>query len=1263
MNQERLWNELDQVASRYRRLRYWSALAAAWFVAALIGVVSWWLGRSLGGGWRLAVPPLCLIALTLAGFALWLVAKRAPSRSWIARQIEAAFPELRSCLLAAIEQRPDLPDGRFGYLQSNVIKEALDHARGHAWPEIVPARRITTAIVAQFAAFTLFLGGLLLTAFWAGPAGAAAATADGRERGALGSGFKVVVEPGDAEIERGSSLLVLARVQGQMPAEAFLIYQSADKDAAQLPMPLSLKDPIFGTRIAAVYEPLEYHIALDGFNTPVYHVTVFEYPRLERADARLVYPHYTGMEERLVLDVRTVSVVEGTQVTVICRLNKPVASARLVESASTKPVELVAADGQPNVYQATLLPQKSRRLKLELVDDASRRNVQQAEIAIHVVPNQPPVLKPVFPARDVEVSALEELDVKATAWDDFGLVRAGVAYGLAGQPLVEKVLTENAAARARHDLALSIRLEELDARPDELLAYHFWSEDFGPDGKVRRTQSDMYFAEVRPFEEIYRQGQAPPGGQQSQGPQGQNAQAAEQLAKLQKDIINATWKLIRRETGAKPTKKFAADVGEVAQSQTDAREQAERLAEKLQDAQSLAHLATVLEQMEEAASQLKTAHDEPSTAPLKAALSAEQAAYQALLKLRAREHQVVQQQRGQSAGASASARSEQQRQQLRQLDLTNEENRYETQRAAQSPPERAEDRETRQVLNRLSELARRQHDLNERLKDLQSALTEAKTPEQHDEVRRQLQRLKEEEQQVLRDTDELQSRMGTPENQERMADERQQLEQTRDQVQRASEALEEERVSLAAASGTRAARDFEELRNEFRRRAAGRFNDELQQMRQAARDLERREQDLGKRLKQVTNPDPGEKSLRDGGQREEAEKGIAEQRQRLSSLTEQMRQTIQEAEQTEPLLSERLYDAARNAQNNNLDRTLQAAEQSVRRGLVGDAQKQEQAASRGISQLREGVERAAESVLGDETEALRRARDELRNLAEELNREIARNAPEELRAPSGNNDSQGESREPNAGEQRDERSADGQQTRARQLGDRQSANPQAPGQQNARGEPQQRPADGQPSPNGQDREPGQPGEQGQAGARQPRDGQAGQGRPGTQQQRLPADAGQPGGERQAGQNQSGQPGNRQGARRLGGPASGGTSGPEESAERLAAPIGGGGFLNWSDRLRDVEEMVVDPELRAEAARIRDRARTIRADVKRHSQAPNWGLVRVQVAEPLVELSNRVAEELLRRNSKQAVVPLDRDPVPPRYSEKTRRYYEDLGSGK
>jgi hypothetical protein len=110
------------------------------------------------------------------------------------------------------------------------------------------------------------------------------------------------------------------------------------------------------------------------------------------------------------------------------------------------------------------------------------------------------------------------------------------------------------------------------------------------------------------------------------------------------------------------------------------------------------------------------------------------------------------------------------------------------------------------------------------------------------------------------------------------------------------------------------------------------------------------------------------------------------------------------------------------------------------------------------------------------------------------------------------------------------------------------------------------------------------------------------------------------------------------------------------------PLTGQDFLNWSDRLRDVEEMVDDPQLRAEAARIREKARSIRAEFKRHSTAPSWDVVQAEVSEPLVELRDRVAEELLRRTAKDSLVPLDRDPVPPKYSKQTRRYYERLGSG-
>ncbi|MFM9966325.1 MAG: hypothetical protein ACKV2Q_34550 [Planctomycetaceae bacterium] len=1048
MIQDRLWLEVEKVAERYQRLRFWRALTVGWFVAAVVGVSLAAIGVELERTASTVIPLLCGVAAGLVLVCAWRVTASAPGHEWVARQIENEFPDLRSCLLAAVEQQPALPDGRFGFLQESVIRQALVHAAGHAWPQVVPTRRLAWAVAAQCVTLALFVLTLTNMPLSAGRSDQIAKSKQDSPAAAVADVFSVAVEPGDTEIERGTSLLVLARVTGEVPADAKLVLQPATGDASNVAMSRSLDDPVFGGRIATVTTALDYHIELGGQTTKTFHVTVFEYPRLERADARLVYPSYTSLEERFVQDVRTVSVVEGTQVTLICNLNKPVKSATLTAKGG-EPIVLISSAGerggvsplvenvapeQPgglrhparqsvvgNVYQAMLTANKSQRLKLELIDEAGRKNVEQSEISINVVPNKPPTLKLVQPAKDLEVSPLEELDLKATAWDDFGLKRMGVSFAIAGQPLVDVILGENAAAKQKHEIANAIKFEELKAEPDQLLSYHFWAEDFGPDGNLRRTSSDMYFAEVRHFEEIFRQGQPPPGGQQQQQQQNSPAgQQAQQLALDQKAIINATWKLIRRETGSKVTEPFGEDVAQLVTAQNALLEKSKALAEKVSDEQSQAHVDAVIAAMLEAVKQLMTAHDAAKPAdvtrsvsegehrqPLQLALAAEQSAYQALLKLRAREHEVVrqqqqQQQQSSSQQSQAEARSQQQRQQMQQLDLKKEENRYETQRQAQQQQqESAEDRENRQVLNRLKELAQRQHDLNERLKDLQTALQEAQTAERREEVKQQLKRLQDEQKQVLRDTDELQSRMETAENQERMSEERQQLEQTRDQVRRASEALEKEQVTQAAASGTRAEKDFEELRNEFRRRASNRFNEEMREMRQSARELDQEQKKLSEKLTEVTQPEAAKgdnktkKSLREDNRAEEVVKGLTEQKEKLTNLTERMKQTIEEAEQTEPLLTERLYDTTRNLQNQNVDRALDAAGRSLQRGLMQDAQQVEKIAGRGITQLKEGVEKAAEAVLGDETEALRRAREELKNLSQELNREIARNAPAE----------------------------------------------------------------------------------------------------------------------------------------------------------------------------------------------------------------------------------------------------------------------------
>ena len=102
------------------------------------------------------------------------------------------------------------------------------------------------------------------------------------------------------------------------------------------------------------------------------------------------------------------------------------------------------------------------------------------------------------------------------------------------------------------------------------------------------------------------------------------------------------------------------------------------------------------------------------------------------------------------------------------------------------------------------------------------------------------------------------------------------------------------------------------------------------------------------------------------------------------------------------------------------------------------------------------------------------------------------------------------------------------------------------------------------------------------------------------------------------------------------------------------------YGGWSDRLRDVEENLEDAQMRSRVASARENARLVRLGARRERQKPDWAQVRLKVLAPLVEVQQQIREELRRRNPGDTLVPIDRDPVPSRYAESVRRYYENLG---
>ncbi len=1334
MNDDFLKVRLQRVARRYQWLAFWRKLAACWAAAALITVGVWWIQRSFGQVSPLTLPLILALAAGAATALLLLHFLKTPDLRWVARKIEDKHPELNGVLLTAIQQQLDSKQEP-GYLQHRVLQEATAKSQQQDWRDTVPASRLVAVHAVHLVALVLFgfaLANLRVTKIlgetprWVG--------ADG-----------VSVNPGDTSIEKGDSLVVLAKFGGALPPNVSLVVRESGATARTVPLVKSLADPVFGGSVTEVAKDFVYHLEYRGERTREFKVTVFEHPRLVRSDVDLKFPDYTKLTPKHIEDTRRVSAVEGTKLDFALQLNKPVKSAQFVSRDKKTTIPLTVSADKAVATLAGHVPEKNQTYELQLVDVDGRANKVASTFVIDVQPNRPPEIRLAAPRGDVRPSALEEVPFDGTVWDDFGTPAYGIAFTLAGSEPKFLELGKDGTAKEKRSFAHLLKLEELGAKPDDLVSWYVWADDIGPDGKPRRTNGDLYFAEIRPFDEIFRESQNMESGEPGQGQQGNQAR---KLTELQKQIINATWKLQRE--GAKP--KYADDAKVVLESQEQALAQASEAAEEARAPRQQAQWKSVTQEMEKAIEKLKDAAKNPG--PLAQALPAEQAAYQSLLKLQARETQVT---RRNSKGGGGGGGQGNQRQ-IDQLDLKQAENRYETQRQAKAPQNK-ERTEQLAVMNRLQELARRQNDINERLKELQASLQEAKNEDQKEEIKRRLKRLEEEQRQMLADADEMRQRMDRAENQSSMSQQRQQLDQTREDIQKAADAAADGSVSQALASGTRAQRQLQEMRDEMRKTNSSQFAEDLREMRSEARDISKQQEELSQKIDQLAaGKQPQQrKSLSDSDDRKETLDKLENQKERMNKLVERATQISEQAENTEPLISRQLYDSIRKVSQDDAtavkqardellnsgrmtrdlyDRMQKTAEREgggkaldvtremLREGYLPQARQAGQRARGEIDELKRGVERAAESVLGDDAEQLKLARSELDQLTDQLKREIAQAGEQ-------------------AGQQPGER--DG-----RQAGNQQPGQPGQPGQSGQPGEPGQ---EGQ-QPGGEGQQPGEPGQGGrgdqpgkqgdrskqvasndQKGGKQGQGGKQGKSGQGQQGQggQQPGEGQGQGQEGQEGQGQQGQGGGGQGgggqlannqgndpsgdsqqrgtpeermrsaieaerARRAGereGRMAGGNrpgaerGGSRDGARgmgvddllnggfetnrvgegarfggvRNAAPLTGEDFARWNERLRDVEELVETPELRNAIAEARERARLARRDFRQDSKKPDWTVVELQILKPLVEVRSRLAEELARRDSKDSLAPIDRDPVPNRFAESVRRYYEELGKDK
>ena len=596
-----LKSHLEPLARASQRWQLWRNLALCWLAAAAAGLAALWVEHA--AGWY---SPLLFFVLGIAAVAgAVMVVRRfgTPPLDYqaLARQIERENPKLHALLVTAVEQQPLSESGELNYLQQRVVLEALDQYRRSAWGRSI-ARRHSAAVGAQWAA----LAGLAAVMIILRPHFSLSHLSGLWEAAERSNG--VTVNPGDATIERGSALVVLARFDGKLPAEARLVVNPVNENEQSVALTKNLDDPVFGGGFPAVQNDLKYHIEYSSGRTRDFKVSVFDYPKLTRADATIDYPAYTGLPQKTIKDTRRVSAVEGSSLSYAFFLNKPVASAQLV-GKDTPTVSLTADGTNTAVYHTQMMLDESRHYSLVLVDEAGRTNKLPPEFVLDALKNRPAVVKIDSPRGDQRVSSLEEINFSAEATGEFGLKSYGIAYNLGDGETKTVELGQGAKAGEKKQFGYVLPLESLGAQPDQVLSYYVWADDTGPDGQPRHNASDMFFAEVKPFDEIFRQAQTPSGDQQNDGGQngGQDGQngggnQAERLADLQKDIVTATWNIKRRETTAKPSDKYKDDVGVVRDSQQQALEQVRAMKEQSDDPRSSGLIDTVEKDMTKAAS-------------------------------------------------------------------------------------------------------------------------------------------------------------------------------------------------------------------------------------------------------------------------------------------------------------------------------------------------------------------------------------------------------------------------------------------------------------------------------------------------------------------------------------------------------------------------------------------------------------------------------------------------------------------------------------
>ena len=866
----------------------------------------------------------------------------------------------------------------------------------------------------------------------------------------------LTVEPGNARILRGKSLPIHVTVTGKSTEKVVLTYHdtrasdapTAETETTEQQINM-LRNPSdkrgFAYEIFNIDADMEYYIVANEVTSERYTVEVFDMPRVTEISVAYTYPAYTGLKPVVQTGSGDIQAVVGARAELKIVTNKAIQAAKFTLEADTRQdsffqelteipeseaAQMVVSGG--NTLTTTIDVVADGKYAVELLCIDGFNNEIPIEYNIKAIPDAPPEVVIKEPGRDIKTTKLGEVEIIAEATDDYGVAELKLRYRTGVDESQEVVLNANAPPLSTIEAkatdpslvhrvlegSYTFYIEEFDLEPGDVISYYAYATDNNTQTGPGEASSDIYFIEIRPFNEDFHEGE----GEQAQAQAEPNPLSG--IIASQKQIIRDTWK----HTHAQSTNReeYQSAVKQTADKQAELKDKTQKFVDELSVAiQTTAQVSPeILMNLEDAIGNMGEAIDRLNALEPAEAIPPEQSALELLIKVNLEIPKVLMQMRNSNPQLAEDFELEMEE---LQSELENEQNELDMEMQEQ----------TQEMLDQARRMLTEQQQLSQQSQQLGRESQPA--PSEMQQNSQQQQQLSQQAQQMAQQLGTMQqSGQGT--QAERLNQAGQAMQQAREQMQEASESMQQQQPQLSAAKGEKAEERIEEtieqlerVAAEFTEDALERTAQQLQELTEAQSEVQQQTQELRIRSQQSEmRPEDFRRASELANQQRELQRDLETLERELRNLQTQLNPENPEAAQN-------VADATRRFAEEQTSEDMSTAQRALQWRSFRAADQNQQAALNTLNQAQADLQQAQANMANTEEEQLEAALQQLQQAREQIE-DIQR----ELQAMDGQEQTEEQQRRQQQLEQQQqqlqERLQQAQQARQRQQN-------QQPGQQ------------------------------------------------------------------------------------------------------------------------------------------------------------------------------------------------------------------------